>query len=192
MFKNCTCPITVKCMEGLIKIHFTSFPVCCLQTLYLPWLSRAGEVFGWADPSSVLTCVPSKSSSVPSVYRLLWVFFPQGTGKKPNNQRCYRKMAAQGIAAQGVFVERVLSPFLRVTPFSLVCLASDSFPMKLTTGMAVVLSVRVSFRIPQNWDAFVSHLAPLGKERDVQQRNTRYRYEENYFQWWLEKQGQKG
>jgi len=35
-------------------------------------------------------------------------------------------MTAQGIAAQGVFMEEVPNTFLRVAPFFLVCLGSNS------------------------------------------------------------------
>lgn len=76
MFKNCTCPITVKWVEGLIKIHFTSFRVCCHQTLHLPLLPRTEEGWGLSDPSSVLTCVtPGKHLSVPPVDDLIFLLF---------------------------------------------------------------------------------------------------------------------
>lgn len=76
MFKNCTCPITVNRVEGLIKIHFTSFRVCCHQTLHLPLLPRTGEGWGISDPSSVLTCVtPGKHLSVPPVDDLIFLLF---------------------------------------------------------------------------------------------------------------------
>lgn len=70
-------------------------------------------------------------------------------------------MTVQGIAAQGVFMEKVPNTFLRATPFSLVCLASHSFPRKLRAVMPIVLCVCIGLRIPQNWDAFL-HLAPSG------------------------------
>lgn len=77
-------------------------------------------------------------------------------------------MTAEGIAAQGAFIKKVPNTFLRVTLFSLVCLASNSFPMKLTMVMPIVLSVCIRLRIPQNQDAFFPTLPPQGKERDMQ------------------------
>lgn len=93
MFKNCTCPITVKCVEGLIKIHFTSFHVCCHQTLYFPRLPRTEEVWGWADPSSVLTCVtPGKPLPAPSLDDLFLLLFSWENIKGIN-----RKWQLQGL-----------------------------------------------------------------------------------------------
>lgn len=96
-------------------------------------------------------------------------------------------MTVQGIAAQGVFMEKVPNTFLRATPFSLVCLASNSFPRKLRAVIPIVLCVCIGLRIPQNWEAFFCTLPPQGKERDAKKnkmrRKTRNRNVENYFKW---------
>lgn len=80
-------------------------------------------------------------------------------------------MTVQGIAAQGVFMEKVPNTFLRATPFSLVCLASNSFPRKLRAVMPIVLCVCIGLRIPQNWDAFFAPY-PLRERRGTCSRET--------------------
>lgn len=77
-------------------------------------------------------------------------------------------MTVQGIEAQGIFMEKVPNTFLRGTPFSLVCLASNSFPKKLRAAMPIVLCLCIGLRIPQNWDAFFAP-CPLQGKNDVQQ-----------------------
>lgn len=80
-------------------------------------------------------------------------------------------MTVQGIAAQGVFMEKVPNTFLRVTPFSLVRRASNSFPTKFMAGMPIVLCVCTGLRIPQNWDAFLAP-CPLRERRGMCSRET--------------------
>lgn len=69
-------------------------------------------------------------------------------------------MTVQGIEAQGIFMEKVPNTFLRGTPFSLVCLASNSFPKKLRAAMPIVLCLCIGLRFLRTGMHFL-HLAPF-------------------------------